>query len=154
MPAFISVGRFLFAILFIVSGALHLLDLSAITDAIAARVAVPADLAATVTQLEGSSGMPMARMLAIAAGVLELVGGLLIAFNLGARVAAVLLALFLIAATFYFHDFWNEAWPDARGNLIQALKNLALIGGLLLIAGIGRAPKAATAYVEPAAHTY
>lgn len=153
MPAFISIGRFLFAILFIVSGALHLLDLAAITEMIAAKVAVPADLAAYVTQLEGISGMPMAKMLAIAAGVLELAGGLLIAFNLGARVAAVLLALFMIAATFYFHDFWNEAWPEARGNLIQALKNLSLIGGLLLIAAIGRAPKMAAAYGEPA-HTY
>lgn len=154
MPALISIGRFLFAILFIVSGALHLLDLSGVTEAIAAKVTVPADLAAYVTQLEGTTGMPMAKMLAIAAGVLELVGGLLIALNLGARAVAVLLALFVIVATFYFHDFWNQAWPDARGNLIQALKNLALIGGLLLIAGTGRAPKAAMAYVEPAAHTY
>lgn len=154
MPAFISVGRFLFAILFIVSGALHLLDLAAIAEAIAAKVTVPADLATYVAQLEQMAGMPLARMLAIGAGVLELAGGLLIAFNLGARVAAVLLALFMIAATFYFHDFWNEAWPDARGNLIQALKNLSLIGGLLLIAGTGRASRAAAAYVEPAAHTY
>ncbi|MBN8959655.1 MAG: DoxX family protein [Rhizobiales bacterium] len=154
MPAFISVGRFLFAILFIVSGALHLLDLAGTTEAIAAKVAMPAAVADYVTQLEGVTGMPMAHMLAIATGALELVGGLAIAFNLGARVFAVLLVLFVIAATFYFHDFWNQAWPDAKSNLIQALKNLSLIGGLLIIVGIGGRPKAMPAYAGSTSDTY
>ena len=154
MPAFISVGRFLFAILFIVSGLLHLLDLAGTTEAIAAKVMMPAAISEYVMQLEGVTGMPMAHMLAIAAGGLELAGGLAIAFNLGARVFALLLALFVIAATFYFHDFWTQAWPDAKGNMIQALKNLSLIGGLLIIAGIGGGPRHAPAYAEPATSSY
>ena len=154
MPAFISVGRFLFAILFIVSGALHLLDLAGTTEAITAKVMMPAAISEYVTQLEGFTGMPMAQMLAIGTGALELVGGLAIAFNLGARVFAVLLALFVIAATFYFHDFWTQAWPDAKGNMIQALKNLSLIGGLLIIAGIGGASRNAPAYAGPASNNY
>jgi uncharacterized membrane protein YphA (DoxX/SURF4 family) len=154
MPAFISIGRFLFAILFIVSGLLHLLDLAGTTEAIAAKVMMPAAISEYVTQLEAVTGMPMAHMLAIAAGGLELVGGLAIAFNLGALVFAVLLVLFVIAATFYFHDFWTQAWPDAKGNMIQALKNLSLIGGLLIIAGIGGGPRHAPAYAEPASNNY
>lgn len=154
MPAFISVGRFLFAILFVVSGALHLLDLAGTTEAITAKVMMPAAISEYVTQLEGFTGMPMAQMLAIATGALELIGGLAIAFNLGARVFAVLLALFVIAATFYFHDFWTQAWPDAKGNMIQALKNLSLIGGLLIIAGIGGGPRNTPAYAEPASNNY
>ncbi|MBN9013580.1 MAG: DoxX family protein [Rhizobiales bacterium] len=154
MPAFISVGRFLFAILFIVSGALHLLDLAGTTEAITAKVMMPAAVTDYVTQLEGMTGMPMAKMLAIAVGALELVGGLAIAFNLGARVFAVLLALFVIAATFYFHDFWNQAWPDAKGNMIQALKNLSLIGGLLIIAGIGGRLRDVPAYAAPTSNNY
>jgi uncharacterized membrane protein YphA (DoxX/SURF4 family) len=154
MPAFISVGRFLFAILFVVSGALHLLDLAGTTEAITAKVMMPAAISEYVTQLEGFTGMPMAQMLAIATGALELIGGLAIAFNLGARVFAVLLALFVIAATFYFHDFWTQAWPDAKGNMIQALKNLSLVGGLLMIAGIGGGTRNAPAYVESASNNY
>jgi uncharacterized membrane protein YphA (DoxX/SURF4 family) len=154
MPAFISVGRFLFAILFIVSGALHLFDLAATTEAIAAKVVMPAAIADYVTQLEGMTGMTMARMLAIATGALEVIGGLAIALNLGARVFAILLVLFVIAATFYFHDFWNQAWPDAKGNLIQALKNLSLIGGLLIIAGVGGGERAAPAYVGQESNNY
>ena len=154
MPAFISVGRFLFAILFIVSGALHLLDLAGTTEVITAKVMMPAAVTDYVTQLEGMTGMPMAKMLAIAVGALELVGGLAIAFNLGARVFAVLLALFVIAATFYFHDFWNQAWPDAKGNMIQALKNLSLIGGLLILAGIGGRLRDVPAYAAPTSNNY
>jgi uncharacterized membrane protein YphA (DoxX/SURF4 family) len=154
MPAFISIGRFLFAILFIVSGAMHLFDLAGTTEAITAKVMMPVAVADYVTQLEGLTGMPMAQMLAVATGALELVGGLAIAFNLGARVFAVLLVLFVIAATFYFHDFWNQSWPDAKGNMIQALKNLSLIGGLLVIAGVGGAPRTMPAYTEPAANNY
>lgn len=154
MPAFISVGRFLFAVLFIVSGALHLLDFAGTTEAIAAKVMMPAAVADYVTQFEGMTGMPMAQMLAIATGALEVIGGLAIAFNLGARVFAVLLALFVIAATLYFHDFWNQAWPDAKGNMIQALKNLSLIGGLLIIAGIGGRAKAMPAYASATSDNY
>ena len=52
--------------------------------------------------------MPMPQMLAIAAGALELVCGIMIALNFGARFFAILLILFVAAATFYYHDFWNQ----------------------------------------------
>lgn len=154
MSAFISAGRVLFAILFIVSGALHLFDLAGTSAVIAAKVAVPAGAADYATQLEDVSGMPVARILAIAVGLLELIGGLAIAFNLGARFFAILLLLFMAAATFYVHDFWNQTWPDSRADLIQALRNLSLIGGLLMIAGTGGAPRPAALHAEQGSHIY
>jgi len=155
MPAFVTIGRFLFAILFIVSGASNLFDLAATTQSITDKVVLPVAFAAYTSQLEGMTGMPMAQMLAIAAGTVELLGGLLIAFNFGARFFAVLLVLFLIAATYYFHDFWNQTGPEARNNMVHALKNLSLIGGLFIIIGIGRSvPAAVPVYTEPASHTY
>jgi putative oxidoreductase len=84
----------------------------------------------------------MPQMLAIAAGAIELICGLMIALNFGARFFAVLLILFVAAATFYFHDFWNQAGADARNNMIHALKNLSLIGALFMIAGYGRPAQA------------
>ncbi len=71
-----------------------------------------------------------------AAGVLELVCGLLIALNIGARVFALILVLFVVTATFYFHDFWNMTGDAARAQMIAAMKNLSIVGGLLLIAGL------------------
>src|SRR3954471_20654267 len=78
MPAFITFGRVLFAVLFIVSGAFKLLDIAATTQMITDRVVIPGLLTPYTTQLEGMTGMPMAQMLAIAAGATELICGLLI----------------------------------------------------------------------------
>jgi putative oxidoreductase len=141
MPAFVTFGRILFAVLFIVSGASKLFDLAATADAIAAKVVIPSVLATYATQLETMTGMEMKQMLAIAAGAIELVCGLMIALNFGARFFALLLILFVIAVTFYYHDFWNQTGADAKNNMIHALKNLSIVGGLFIIAGLGRASR-------------
>ena len=145
MPAFITFGRILFAVLFIFSGGSKLLDLTA-TAQMTEKIVLPAALATYTSQLEGMTGMSMPMMLAIAAGALELICGFMIALNFGARFFAILLILFVAAATFYYHDFWNQSGVDATNNMVHALKNLALIGALFMIAGHGRGARAA----EPA----
>ena len=145
MPAFITFGRILFCVMFIFSGASKLLDLTA-TAQMTEKIVLPAALATYTSQLEGLTGMSMPQMLAVAAGALELICGFMIALNFGARFFAILLILFVAAATFYYHDFWNQAGPEARNNMVHALKNLSIIGALFMIAGYGRGPRAA----EPA----
>jgi putative oxidoreductase len=140
MPAFVTFGRILFAVLFVFSGASKLLDLSA-TAQMTEKIVLPAALATYTAQLEGIVGMPMPQILAIAAGSLEVICGLMIALNFGARFFAILLILFVAGATFYFHDFWNQTGADARGNLVHALKNLSLIGALFMIVGSSRAAR-------------
>jgi putative oxidoreductase len=140
MPAFITFGRVLFAVLFIFSGASKLLDLTA-TAQMTEKIVLPAVLAPYTSQLEGITGMAMPMMLAIATGALELICGLMIALNFGARFFAIVLILFVAGATFYYHDFWNQTGADARNNLIHALKNLSIIGALFMIAGYGRASR-------------
>ena len=149
MPAFITFGRVLFAVLFIFSGAAKLLDLAATTQMMADKVVIPGMLTAYTTQLEGITGMSTAQMLAIAAAVVELVCGLAIALNFGARFFAIILILFVIVATFYVHDFWNQTGADQKNNMIHALKNLSLVGALFIIAGIGRRSRTAeTGYTD------
>jgi putative oxidoreductase len=143
MPAFVSLGRLLFSVLFIFTGASKLLDIAGTTE-MTQKIAIPAFLTTYTTQLEGyANGMPFAQMLAIGAGVTELLCGLLIALNFGARFFALILVLFVLAATYYYHDFWNQTGAEAHNNLIMALKNLSLVGGLLIIAGIGRGARPA-----------
>ena len=141
MPAFVTFGRILFAVLFLYSGATKLFGIAATADFIAAKVAIPALLVPYTTQLEGITGMPTPQMLAIAVGAFEVIAGLMIAFNLAARFFAILLIFFVAAATFYFHDFWNQAPPDNGKTLVDALKNLSLIGALFMLAGYGRGPR-------------
>ena len=66
--------------------------------------------------------------------------------NLAARFFAILLIFFVAAATFYFHDFWNQSPPENAKALVDALKNLSIIGALFIIAGVGRRSRTA----EPA----
>lgn len=138
MPAFVTLGRVLFVVLFVFSGASKLFDIASTTQAITDKVALPALLTPYTAQLEGVTGMPTAQMLAILAGAVEVLGGLFIALNIGTRFFALLLVLFVGVTTFYFHNFWDMAGADRINNMIHALKNLSLIGGLLVIAGYPR----------------
>ncbi|HEX3113853.1 MAG TPA: DoxX family protein [Bradyrhizobium sp.] len=141
MPAFITFGRVLFAVLFIYSGATKLFAVQATSEFISAKVAIPALLAPYTSQLETMTGMSTPQMLAIAVGTFEVIGGLMIALNFGARFFAILLIFFVAASTFYFHDFWNQPSPENAKTLVDALKNLSIIGALFMIAGYGRTPR-------------
>lgn len=141
MPAFIIFGRILFAVLFIYSGATKLFGIPATSDFIAAKIVIPALFTPYTSQLETMTGMSTPQMLAIAAGAFEVISGLMIAVNFGARFFAILLIFFVAAATFYFHDFWNQSPPDNAKALMDALKNLSIIGALFMIAGYGRASR-------------
>jgi len=141
MPALITFGRILFAVLFIYSGATKLFGVQATADFIAAKVAIPSLLAPYTAQLETLTGMPTPQLLALSVGSFEIIAGLMIALNFGARFFAILLILFVLVVTFYFHDFWNQPAPDNAKSLIDALKNLSIIGALFIIAGYGRGPR-------------
>ena len=141
MPALITFGRILFAVLFVYTGATKLFAIQATSEFIAAKVAVPALLAPYLGQLESMTGMTTPQMLAIGVGAFEVIAGLMIALNVLARFFAILMILFVLVATFYFHDFWNQAAPENAKTLIDALKNLSIIGALFMIAGYGRGPR-------------
>ena len=141
MPALVTFGRILFAVLFMYTGATKLFAIQATADYIASKVVIPTLLAPYTSQLEAAVGLPMPQILAYAAGGFEILAGLMIAVNFGARFFAILLIFFVIAATFYFHDFWNQPAPENARTLIDALKNLSIIGALFMIAGYGRGPR-------------
>ena len=146
MPAFITFGRVLFAVLFIYTGATKLFAVQQTADFIASKMPIPTLLAPYTSQLETMTGMPMSQLLALSAGGFEIIAGLMIAVNFGARFFAILLIFFVLVATFYFHDFWNQAAPENAKTLIDALKNLSIVGALFMIAGYGRGPRSS----EPA----
>lgn len=143
MPALITFGRVLFAVFFIYSGATKLFGIQATADFISAKVTIPAMLAPYTSQLETMTGMSTPQLLAIAVGSFEVISGLMIALNIGTRFFAILLIFFVAATTFYFHDFWNQSPPENAKTLLDALKNLSIIGALFMLAGYGRVPQTA-----------
>lgn len=147
MPAFVTFGRILFAVLFIYTGATKLLAIQATAEVIATKVVVPEMIAPYAKQIETATATTTPQLLAIAGGALEIIAGLLIALNFGARFFAMLLIIDVAVGTFLFSDFWNQVPPDNAKMVVDALKNLAIIGALFMIMGYGRATRPAeTAY--------
>jgi uncharacterized membrane protein YphA (DoxX/SURF4 family) len=133
-------------VLFIYLGASKLFGIQATADFIATKVAIPTVLAPYTAQLETMTAMTTPQLLAIAGGAFEIIAGLMIALNFGARFFSFLLIVYVAAATFYFYDFWNQAPPENGKTLVDALKNLSIIGALFMIAGYGSGTRTA----EPA----
>lgn len=145
MPAFVTFGRILFAVLFIYTGATKLLAIAATADFIAAKVTVPEAVAPYAHQIETLAGMPFMQVVAIVVGAFEILAGLMIALNFATRFFALLMVIFVVASTFYFHDFWNQPAPDNARTLVDALKNLSIVGALFMIAGYGKVTRPAEA---------
>jgi putative oxidoreductase len=141
MPAFVTFGRVLFAVLFMYTGATKLFAIQPTADFIASKVTIPAMIVPYAAQLESLTGMSTPQLLAVTVGGFEILAGLMIAVNFLARFFAILLIFFVVATTFYFHDFWNQPAPENAKTLIDALKNLSIIGALFMIAGYGRGPR-------------
>jgi uncharacterized membrane protein YphA (DoxX/SURF4 family) len=136
-----TLGRIALVVIFIISGAQKLTDIAGTADQIQAKLAIPSPLADMAAQVEAAVGMPIWQILAIVAAMVEVVGGLLIAFNVFARTMAVVLLIFTAVTTFYMHDFWNmAAGADRMNNMIHALKNLSIVGGFLILAAWPRRP--------------
>ncbi len=106
------IGRLLLAIMFIVSGLQKVVD--------------PAQ---TVQMLQ-STNLP--GNLAVPTGWVEVVLGVLLGIGLMTRVVAIVLAAFVGLTIFFFH---NEFSDPLQGTL--ALKNLAIMGGLLMVFAYG-----------------
>jgi putative oxidoreductase len=84
-----------------------------------------------------SKGLPMTDVLLVLTILIELGGGLMLIFGYRARLAAVVIFLFLIPVTIVFHNFWAAPAAEAQMQMIMFMKNLAIMGGMLCIAAFG-----------------
>ncbi len=112
-----ALGRVLLALLFVVSGVQKVLGF----DGVAAWM--------------GSLGLPYASTALGLTIALEVVGGLALALGFRARLLAWALVAFVVVASVVFHAFWSAPAEQFSDQLTHFLKNLAIVGGLILIAG-------------------
>jgi putative oxidoreductase len=84
-----------------------------------------------------SKGMPMPQVLAALGIAVELGAGLLLLVGWKARWAALALAGFTIVITPIFHNFWSVPAAQAMDDQVHFLKNIAIIGGMLMVAALG-----------------
>ena len=119
---FVPLGRVLLSLIFLASG----LGKIAAWDATAGYMA--------------SEGMTLVPLFLVAAILFEVLGGLSVLLGMKARVGAAALIVFLIPATLIFHDFWAFEGMERQIYMAMFMKNLAIMGGLLLVIAFGAGP--------------
>lgn len=115
-------GRLLIAVLFIPAGLMKIPGF----DATAAYMT--------------AQGLPLVPPLLVLTILIEAGGGLLILLGWRAREAALVLFLFLIPVTVIFHGFWNLEDAARLEQQRAFMKNLAVMGGVLMVAAFGSGP--------------
>lgn len=78
------------------------------------------------------NGMPLTALFLVAAIVIEILGALFIMFGFKTKWAALVLIVFMIPTTLIFHTNFAD-----QMQVIQFMKNLSVIGGLLMVMAYG-----------------
>jgi putative oxidoreductase len=115
-------GRILLALMFVMAGFSKLGNIAGTAGYIA------------------SAGLPMATALAWATGLFEVIAGLALAVGFHARWAALLLGLFTLLASVLFHNFWAMPADKQFMQQLMFMKNLAVAGGMFMVAALGAGP--------------
>lgn len=112
-------GRILLAFLFLQSGFDKLLHYNKAAGLMAVR------------------GVPEPQILLPLAIAVLFIGGIMVLVGWKARWGALALIAFMIPATLYFHGYWS--YPEALqlNQFHHFVKNLAIIGALLMLLGMG-----------------
>jgi putative oxidoreductase len=87
-----------------------------------------------VAGMMGQMGIPLATLALVITLCIEIGCGLMVLTGFKARHAALVLAIWLVPVTLVFHKFWGIPAADQQGQMINFLKNVAIMGGLLILA--------------------
>ena len=84
-----------------------------------------------------SVGLPLPQAAAAIALIVEIVGGIALIVGFNTRIAALVLSIFTLVASIFFHNFWTLPADQQMMQQIMFFKNIAVIGGLLTLAAWG-----------------
>lgn len=87
--------------------------------------------------------IPYAMPLLYIAGIAQVVGAFLILSNRHVRKTATGFVFYIVIINFTLHDFWNFTGVEAGHELQNFVKNLGVLAGLLVLAGISPVRKIA-----------
>ena len=116
------VGRILLALLFLVAGI--------------NKLKAPAASAGYFAKL----GFPATDVLVWVAIAVEIGAAVLLIVGWKTRWAALALALFTLIATFAAHRFWEFDGAQVANQMNHFFKNLAIVGGMIILAATGPGP--------------
>ncbi|MCU0942086.1 MAG: DoxX family protein [Hydrogenophaga sp.] len=85
----------------------------------------------------GSVGLPLPEVGAALAIAIEVIAPILLIIGFYTRQAALVLAVFTLAATVLFHNYWAMPAEQQFMQSLMFFKNVGVVGGLLAIAAFG-----------------
>jgi putative oxidoreductase len=112
-------GRFLISAVFLFSGINKIASFSMMTGFATAK------------------GMPLPAVAIAGAAAIEILCGLAVLTGFQAKISAWILFVYLIPTTIIFHNFWTLQGADKIDAEAHFMKNLAIMGGLLLLSTFG-----------------
>ena len=118
-PLTVLIGRIFLGAIFLLSGIMKFAD---------------SEKAAGYLQAQG---VPYAHVLLVIAATAEVLGALAIITGFLGRLGALGLFLYLIPVTLVFHGFWNFTGQEQVTQVANFMKNLAIMGGLLVLFAYG-----------------
>jgi putative oxidoreductase len=137
MNAAYTLGRIFIPIVFIVEAIQSFLNVGEFAKKLAAsQLPIPDEIANLLVYVGNPPKYEALGYLIIA---VEVICGLLVLIGLKARWAALVLAVFTACTIIFVHPFW-EGGPDQIANRTEALKELSIMGGPLLIVAVGAGP--------------
>jgi putative oxidoreductase len=108
-------GRILIAVIFLISGFF--------------KVGAYAQMVGYATAVH----LPAPGVAIAAAAAVELACGLAILAGFKTRFAAWMLFLYLLPVSYFFHNFWAVQGQEQQMQMVNFLKNMAIMGGLLVL---------------------
>jgi putative oxidoreductase len=91
----------------------------------------------SVSAYMASEGVPFPQLMLFGGIVFLVAGSLSVIAGYRTLVGAGLLLVFLILSTYFFHDFWNFEGEEQQQQMIQFMKNLSLMGTMILLIANG-----------------
>lgn len=116
------IGRIILGLFFINSGFNHFSNLGMIAG------------------YAGSKKIPLPKFSAFISGLFLLFGGLSILLGVYQIIGIILIAIFLLFAAFFIHNFWAISKEQRQMEKVNFMKNLALVGALLMLLQIQNWP--------------
>jgi putative oxidoreductase len=95
-----------------------------------------------VAGMMAGKGIPLAAVALVITLLIEIGGGLMVLTGFKAQYAALVIALWLVPVTVVFHHFWGIPEAQQQEQMVNFLKNVAIMGGLLVLAYASKEEKA------------
>jgi putative oxidoreductase len=131
-----TIGRILIPLLFLVNGiqkALNVADIARMLEA--NNIPIPEQIVPYL------GGIPKYQALGYLIAAIEIICGLMVLAGIKARWAALVLVVFTACTIIFVYHFWDMEGAALLEARTEALKNLSIMGGLLLVVAVGSNPE-------------